>query len=161
MPGLFAVGEVACTGVHGANRLASNSLLETVVFAHRAVQRIVDPPTPLPAPMAANPSGRSLATGAPSDPPTREALQQLMWRDVGIVRTGEGLAHAAARVRGWLASLSVPSTRDEYELRALLTCAALATEAALERQESRGAHYREDHPAPEERWRRHITFRAT
>ncbi len=162
VPGLFAVGEVACTGVHGANRLASNSLLETVVFAHRAVQRIVDPPAPLPDPPDPHPGARSLATGeAAGGPATREALQTLMWRDVGIVRTGEGLARAAARVRGWRAVGRDPETVEDYELGALLTCAAMATEAALEREESRGAHYREDHPAPDERWRRHIIFRAS
>lgn len=161
VPGLFAVGEVACTGVHGANRLASNSLLETVVFAHRAVQRIVEPPAPLPAPLAPHPHGRSLTEGPPSHLPTREALQGLMWRDVGIVRTGEGLARAAATVRGWRAALPEASSREDYELGALLTCAALATEAALQREESRGAHYREDHPAPREGWRRHIVFRKS
>lgn len=160
VPGLFAVGEVACTGVHGANRLASNSLLETVVFAHRAVQRLVDPPSPTPAPPGPHPEARPLPVGdGPDAPPTRQGLRDLMWRDVGIVRTGEGLERASATLSSWSADTSERSSREGYELGALLTCARLATEAALLREESRGAHFRADHPAPDDRWRRHIHFR--
>jgi L-aspartate oxidase len=151
---------VACTGVHGANRLASNSLLETVVFAHRAVQRLVDPPSPTPAPPEPHPDARPLPAGdAPDGPPTRQGVRDLMWRDVGIVRTGEGLERASAALRSWSAGAGNQRSRESYELDALLTCARLATEAALLREESRGAHFRVDHPAPDDRWRRHIYFR--
>jgi len=160
IPGLFAVGEVACTGVHGANRLASNSLLETVVFAHRAVQRLVYPADPAPAPLMPHPEGRALAAnGRESEAPTMAAVRDLMWRDVGIVRTGEGLAHAAERLHGWAEAAPAPTDLHGYELRSLLTCARLATEAASLREESRGAHYRADHPELVESWRRHIVFR--
>ncbi len=158
--GLFTVGEAACTGVHGANRLASNSLLETVVFAHRAVERLLRPPSPLPPPPA--PTVDPCVLGEPEPDggaPATAAVKELMWREVGIVRTGDGLARAASTLRRWAASIPEPRDREGYELRSIVTCARLASEAALLRQESRGAHYRTDHPAPSEAWRRHIVFR--
>ena len=158
--GLFAVGEVACTGVHGANRLASNSLLETVVFAHRAVERLLNPPSPLPPPEAPTADAISLPPPASrGTSPLSDEVKELMWREVGIVRSGEGLRDAAERLRSWAAALPRPADRATYELRAIVTCARLATEAALLREESRGAHYRTDFPAPRDEWRRHIVFR--
>lgn len=158
--GLFAVGEVACTGVHGANRLASNSLLETVVFAHRAVERLLRTPTPIPPPPAATEAPRVLSEPvADGDTPDTAAVKALMWREVGIVRTAEGLDRAVATLRHWAASIPDPLDREGYELRSILTCARLAAEAALLREESRGAHYRTDHPEPREAWRHHIVFR--
>jgi len=160
--GLFAVGEVANTGVHGANRLASNSLLETIVFAHRTVERLLSP-------ARANESPPSLTNNAialPANPspgasaPTVEALRELMWSQVGIVRDGQHLADAARTFGGWSARLPETVDRSTHELRTLVTCARLASEAALLREESRGAHYRTDFPEPREEWRRHIVFRA-
>ncbi len=158
--GLFAVGESACTGVHGANRLASNSLLETVVFAHRAVERLLNPPDPLPPPE--EPTADAVALAAPEAngaPPTTDEVKELMWREVGIVRTAEGLAAAAEQLRRWASAVPQPTDREGYELRSIVTCARLATEAALRREESRGAHFRTDFPSPREQWRHHIVFR--
>ena len=161
LPGLYACGECACTGVHGANRLASNSLLETVVFARRVVQRTLESPD-----TSAATSAASLALSAPehaeAEPFTRAALQKLMWRDVGIVRDREMLTRARAVLSAWQARVPPerPSSRESQELADLLTCARLVTGAALAREESRGAHFRRDFPQPLESWRRHLVWQA-
>jgi len=157
IPGLYACGEVACTGVHGANRLASNSLLETVVFAKRVVQRSLagqEPPPP-------SPQAIPLPEAVPGEAPPLNLgrLQSLMWEKVGIIRDGEGLAQARAWLSAWQASLPPPTDRPSHELANLLLCARLVAEAAYLRQESRGAHFRTDFPQPSEAWRRHIIFR--
>ena len=161
VPNLFAVGETACTGAHGANRLASNSLLETVVFAHRTVERLYRQSTPAAAPEAT----RDVLALAPArgggEPPTAQAVRDLMWRSVGIVRDAEGLRAAAEQLARWAAVLPEPLDRAGYELRSIVTCGRMAAEAALAREESRGAHYRTDFPEPRESWRRHLVFRAS
>jgi L-aspartate oxidase len=181
--GLYACGEVACTGVHGANRLASNSLLETVVFAKRIVSRTLEGgPTPTLASFEAQPlppsdamqrsglyrpSGDAIPrVGAPARAlPFAEAglslanLQSLMWDKVGIVRSGEGLAEAALTLSMWERSAPLPSDRPSHELTNLLLTGRLVAEAALIRRESRGAHYRTDFPRPDDAWRRHLVFR--
>ena len=175
LPGLYAVGEVTCTGVHGANRLASNSLLESVVFAHRLSARLfngadgaagadgTDGAGPAEA-MTLTPDAQSLLPAppaeTPSEPPTREAVQTLMWEQVGIERDAMGLADAAACLASFEAALPSASTREAHELRSIVTCGRLAASAALLREESRGAHYRSDFPEPRERWQRHLVFRA-
>jgi L-aspartate oxidase len=181
MPGLYACGECACTGVHGANRLASNSLLETVVFAKRIVERIVagaERATPSSggalAPRDAPDSEHGLPgppdlirmLGASNDPPppandqpTRAGLQALMWDRVGIVRDGAGLAAAADQIRGWRQELPAAHDRPSHELATMLLVGQMMAEAALAREESRGAHYRTDFPEPRDEWRRHIVFR--
>jgi L-aspartate oxidase len=181
---LYAAGETACTGVHGANRLASNSLLETVVFARRVIDRTLDPsrkPTEpdrgalrLPDTLGEarksavyNPEGIALPrVGAPARAlPFAEAslslanLQTLMWDKAGIVRDGPGLAEAALTLALWERSMPVPSDRPSHELADLLTAGRLVTEAALTRQESRGAHYRTDFPRSSDSWQKHIVFR--
>jgi L-aspartate oxidase len=169
LPGLYACGECACTGVHGANRLASNSLLETVVFARRVVQRTAGAPGGS-AHLTADALEMSAPVGAEAGPPMREAVQSLMWDHVGIVRDAEGLARANAALGAWDAALAgergggehagVASTdRASLELRDLVLCSRLVTEAALLREESRGAHYRTDFPEARDEWRRHLVFR--
>jgi L-aspartate oxidase len=159
IPGLYACGECACTGVHGANRLASNSLLETVVFAKRVVTRTIESPgTCAPLTQDAHRSPRHANEAGP--PPDRAALQGLMWDDVGIVRDGDGLQAAAARLAAWRAAQAEPSDRASHELANLLLTGQLMAEAALMREESRGAHYRSDFPLPRDEWRRSLTFSA-
>ncbi len=146
LPGLFACGEVACTGVHGANRLASNSLLEGLVFGERALYASLadaPPATPTPAVHALPP-----AQPGEAGPPALAELQRLMWDLAGIVRTGEGLEYARGVLSAWTCALPPARDRAAHELENLLLVARLVTEAALLRRESRGAHFRADHPQP-------------
>jgi L-aspartate oxidase len=156
--GLYACGECACTGVHGANRLASNSLLETVVFAKRVINRTLESPE-TSSPETDGAVDLSPAEVGEVEPPSREAIQALMWDDVGIVRNCEGLARAKATLAAWQSQAQAPTDRPSQEVADLLTCSRLVTEAALIREESRGAHYRTDFPEPREEWRRHVVFR--
>jgi L-aspartate oxidase len=161
VPGLYACGECACTGVHGANRLASNSLLETVVFAQRVVQRSVESPSGSAPP---SPEARELSepVTAEAGSPTKEAVQSRMWEDAGILRDAQGLRRAKAALAAWGGSSEgehAPTGREDVELRDLLLCSRLVAEAALLREESRGAHYRTDFRESREEWRRHIVFR--
>jgi L-aspartate oxidase len=147
VPGLFAAGEVACTGVHGANRLASNSLLEGLVFGSRAGQTMREEKSdnkPPAAAVAASPANS--ASGADTEPLIRD-IQQLMWKHVGIVRTRQGMTEALQLLQA--ASERVPPTtsRRNGEAGNIHTAALLITRSALARLESRGAHYRTDYPA--------------
>ncbi len=144
VPGLYAAGEVACTGVHGANRLASNSLLEGLVFGRRVIERSL---TAAPPP-AADPAAVSLPAAVAGEalPPGREELQRLMWDQAGIVRDGDGLGRARIVLSALAASLPPAQDLAGHELANLVLAGRLVTEAAWLRQESRGAHYREDFP---------------
>ncbi|HUG02239.1 MAG TPA: L-aspartate oxidase [Longimicrobiales bacterium] len=148
---LFAVGEVAFTGVHGANRLASNSLLEAVVYSHRAAIAVANG---LEETRAAGPVGEP--TDATVRGPDREdrgtveaRIRSLMWEDVGIVRTDERLRRAVATLDAWSAD---PSTLEglsgsgRVEARNLLLAARLVARCAGLRKESRGLHHNLDHP---------------
>jgi L-aspartate oxidase len=161
--GLFAAGETARTGVHGANRLASNSLLESVVFSKRVVQRteMTNPPGHYEgrndkAISYHLPDRKMLSKTLSVNLPN---LQSLMWDKVGIIRSGEGLKEAADIFATWESFLPQPSDRPSYELNNLVLCARLVTEAALLRKESRGAHFRTDFPQTSPEWQRHIVFK--
>ncbi|MGI2335838.1 MAG: L-aspartate oxidase [Dehalogenimonas sp.] len=163
LAGLYAAGEVSCTGVHGANRLASNSLLEVLVFARRIIKHSIDSNSSAQAQIAER---RRLAHIVPHELlslPDRSELQELLWQTAGIQRDGFGLAEAAEKLAGWdaLVQKSAFDSRHEYELANLILTGRLLVEAALYRTESRGAHYRTDYPKPDERWRRHIIINAT
>ncbi|MES2095027.1 MAG: L-aspartate oxidase [Actinomycetota bacterium] len=155
LPGLYAVGEVASTGVHGANRLASNSLLESLVFAWRSVDSLGLP----------WPEARRLDDTVISDPALetgeqfeRSQLRALLWQDAGLFRSGQSLDAARSRIAGWRA----PSGNSfaALEDRNLLENAGLLVAAALARRESRGAHYRDDHPETDPRFARHSSVQA-
>jgi L-aspartate oxidase len=151
VPGLYAVGEVACTGVHGANRLASNSLMETVVFGKRAVESFGKPISALEADPAAT---RIAARGRHE---SRPELQQLLWGSVGIQREADQLQAALGTIASWRAveTGDQPTDRMALENMQMTRLAWLMATAALRREESRGAHYRRDFPEPVEAWRRH------
>jgi L-aspartate oxidase len=152
--GLWAAGEVACTGVHGANRLASNSLLEALVFGARVARSVAEalPHLRQPSPALAR-AGRS---AEPRDAAGHDAVESeirgLMWDEVGLVRTGAGIRKALVRLDALAARL--PAT--PAALGSLLTVARLVATAARARPESRGAHFRADHPLAAPAWRRRI-----
>jgi L-aspartate oxidase len=148
--GLYACGEVACTGVHGANRLASNSLLEGLVFADRIAAAIVDDAN------ASAPVHDDRNRIAVIDNAARREIQQIMDRDAGVLRSAASLA-AAERDLGaiWLTSHGRPQTEDWETTNLLCLATTLVTQAAL-RTESRGSHWREDFPErDDDHWRVH------
>ncbi len=162
VPGLYAVGEVACTGVHGANRLASNSMIEVLVFAKRIIERITGSIVPAEPATARPPLIRkALATRQRPEvipAPSLSTLQQLHWDKVGIIRDKRGLEEAACILAAWQTTLVKPADRPSYELCNLLLCGRLVTEAALLREESRGAHFRSNAPYSLPQWQNHIVL---
>jgi L-aspartate oxidase len=148
---LYAVGEVACTGVHGANRLASNSLLESLVFAWRSARQ-VESDSPM-APDGSDWPARTVDSDnivAVDDQPSRQTinferrnLQKLMWDVAGIERSGPELEAALADLSRWQTS---GESADDLETKNLLQLARVLVAAAIRRQESRGAHFRRDYP---------------
>jgi len=155
VPGLYAAGETADTGVHGANRLASNSLLEGLVFGARSGQAMIeDAPVKkrssamLPgkrAPQPDAPDGEKHPNHPHVESPLRAQIRSLMWNHVGILRNGKELKAALAQ----LEALQLPTaaaTREDYELRNLHSLARLIMRSAIAREESRGSHYRSDFP---------------
>jgi len=167
--GLWACGEVATTGIHGANRLASNSLLEALVYARRVATEIARSPavrTEHPAPSPAEPRISPDTAPAQVDD-IMDSTRKLMSQYVGVLRCGEGLASALSQLSELdrdLRSLLVQGTSScppsasrvirWSEARNLLLVARMVTQAALQRTESRGAHYRDDYPAPAAKWKR-------
>ena len=147
LPGLYAAGEAASTGVHGANRLASNSLLEGLVFGARAGDRMRGE---LGSPRKKEEHGSAAAySNGPVDAGTEEIvreIQDLMWEHVGIVRTGAGLKQAIARLEALGSRVARPQTRRAWEAQNLRQTGLLVARSALAREESRGAHYRLDFP---------------
>lgn len=149
---LFAVGEVARTGVHGANRLASNSLLEGLVFAERAARDLSHV-----AALKSEPPSASwnvpVLTDRGAAQVSADAVRALMWENAGIARTAKGLRFALQSLETLEERLPAGAT-EEWNL---LQTSRLIVEAALQRKESRGGHYRSDFPKPQRSWQgRHI-----
>lgn len=169
VPGLYACGEVACTGVHGANRLASNSLLEGLVFAERIAADIAQtrPPRTEPAEAAGEGTDEPVALLAPE---ARTAIQRTMTRGAGVLRSAASLATAAEELEALHRSAAadadavdpkdaVPGV-DAWEVTNLLLVSRVLVAAAREREETRGCHWREDRPdRDDEHWRRHLVVR--
>ncbi|HEX6970420.1 MAG TPA: L-aspartate oxidase [Micromonosporaceae bacterium] len=158
IPGLYACGEVACTGVHGANRLASNSLLEGLVFSRRIAQDIARdlPPQADPAPGGAWSGG----SGWVVDPRIRADLQRAMTRGAGVLRSAESLSATAAELAR-LGSTRGAARTASWEATNLLTVASALAAAAYLRQETRGCHWRDDFPAERDEWRGHLVGTIT
>jgi len=176
IPGLFAAGEVTSSGLHGANRLASNSLLEGLVYGARAGEaasaEILAEPEAAPAeagdfrvPRIGNP--RVGDTGEPESgalldlADIRNSLRALMWRHVGVERTGESLAEALDAVEGWCRYVLPRQFADPqgWQLQNMLAVARLMIRGAIERRETRGVHFRADFPQAADRWLGHVSWR--
>ncbi len=151
LDGVWACGEVASTGAHGANRLASNSLLEAVVFSARIAEDIHGLlPSPVNAPWPERKDERSRAS-AEADSAAVSLLRQTMSTHVGVERNADGLRHALATIAGLDAKARIARFQN------MLSTAKLVAAAALRRTESRGGHYRSDYPAADPAWQ-HRTF---
>ena len=162
LPGLLAAGEVACTGVHGANRLASNSLLEGLVFGARAAAAMQSPAVePRPSWTEAAPAFR--VRDDATSVPTEHEVRDLMWRHAGLVRNRDGLEQAASRLTTWAAA--VAAARHERitdaafrRVSSIVIVGFLIVRAALRREESRGGHFRADFPSRDDlHWSRHVS----
>ncbi len=158
--GLFAAGECACTGVHGANRLASNSMLEVLIFSKRIVERSLQKNPQRSERKVSEIKVDLSGSGSDQSVPSLNlrALQDLMWSKVGIIRDKAGLAQAVRTLATWQRLLPSPTDRPTFELNNLLLTGRLVGEAALLREESRGAHFRSDFPQHASPWERHVTF---
>jgi L-aspartate oxidase len=166
--GLFAAGEAACTGVHGANRLASNSLLEGLVFGARAADAMIAPVRPgsgfavldQTMPRALRRGGSSSIDGGE---PVTQTVRDLMWRHAGLLRSRDTLSDLVTRLSSWWAHLrdvraSAPGDRDVRRRSSLVIVGLLIARAALRREESRGGHFRTDFPHRDDiHWQKHVS----
>jgi L-aspartate oxidase len=152
VPALYACGECACTGVHGANRLASNSLLEGLVFAERIAAALA---AGLPPGAAPAESAQEGVTGL-LEPAIVPPLQRLMSANAGVLRSGSGLAEAAAGLADLRSLECDKPDADAWQATNLHLIAAALVEAALAREETRGSHWREDFPEISDAWRGHL-----
>jgi L-aspartate oxidase len=179
LPGLYAAGETACLGVHGANRLASNSLLEGLVFGARAGKAMLKDVKPTKKSAAAGKAKSNSANstlhnpgnhsgGSPNSAPDAKSpdapagplddIRTLMWKDVGIIRSASSLTHALQKLEAMQLSPPAPASasRQQHELHNIWLLAQLIARCAAARLESRGSHYRSDFPfRDDDRFARH------
>jgi L-aspartate oxidase len=162
VPGLSAVGECASSGLHGANRMGSNSLLEGLVLGTRAGARAADEaageepraPSAQGRPPLRRPSGGTFRVNIED---VTYSLKSLLWRQMGVSRTAHQMEDALDKIALWtraVDALAPPGPRT-FELQNMLLVARLAVESALFREESRGVHHRMDHPEARSEWRAH------
>src|SRR5579862_1767363 len=152
LAGLYAAGEAAATGVHGANLFASNSLLEALVFGARAGKAMREELKI--APKAYSGEKKAASQNGPVDAGIEDVIgqiQDVMWKHVGVVRTRVGMQEAIKLLEGLAAKVARPRTRRSFEAANLHCAALLVSRSALARQESRGAHYRVDYPGHDDK----------
>jgi L-aspartate oxidase len=153
VPGLFAAGEVACIGVHGANRLASNSLLEGLVYGARAAHNMREhlPSRQSNRPLSSPPQPAANGDGQPAETERFiKKVKSLMWQYVGVVRDGNGLRQVVSELSAMREGLPAGGDRRSHEAANILQSGLLIARSALAREESRGAHYRLDYPLKNE-----------
>jgi L-aspartate oxidase len=165
LPGLYAAGEVACNGVHGANRLAGNSLLEGLVFGARAGGAMIrDCPAEKP-PRDGRPASTHRRSQAAEPSPSvipaevakqMEAIRHTLWRNVGIIRSAGWLQKAFKTLASLAAPMPASPLRAHYELENIRLVGEVISRCALAREESRGTHYRSDYPLQlDDQWKKH------
>ena len=165
LPGLWAAGEVSSSGLHGANRLASNSLLEGIVYGVRAGQAASAAAGQMPDALRAVPLANPRTEGdgdAVDLIDLRNSLQSLMWRAAGVTRQADELEEARKTIDGWCRYALHRAVDDPagWEIQNLLVVARMVIEAAAQREESRGVHLRADFPERDDaNWQRHNAFR--
>jgi L-aspartate oxidase len=165
VPGLFAAGEVACTRVHGANRLASNSLLEGLVFGARAGRAIAEGAlreADLPPPVFRHTAGP--APNCATVEMSEGDIRALMWKSVGLFRERSSMRDALSLLHEQQSALDdrlasgAPLGHDDWRRASLITVASLIARAALRREESRGGHFRHDFPSHDDlKWKIHVS----
>lgn len=159
VPGLYACGEVACNGVHGANRLASNSLLDGLVFGYRIFQKIIPIFKKFDQDLSKIPLSTAetkLSARRPFEPGFRQKLQKLMTEKVGISRDEVGLTSALGQLIEWSKYLTFQyASMEDWETQNMIEIALVMTKSALARKESRGAHFRSDFPKKISAYRGH------
>jgi L-aspartate oxidase len=172
VPGLFAAGEVTSSGLHGANRLASNSLLEGLVYGARAGETAAAEvlaegsrgADEFRVPGIAEPARPAADDGTDATldlDDIRNSLRALMWRHAGVERTGDSLGEALATVEGWCRYVLPRQFADPrgWQLQNMLEVARLMIRGAIRRDETRGVHFRADHPETRDAWQVHIAWR--
>lgn len=161
VPGLFAAGEVASTGVHGGERLPSNALLEAIVYGARAGKAMCEIPKRI---AKAGSAPQAAYSNGPLDAGIEELIgqiQQLMWNEVGVVRTRQGMQKAVKTLEEMAPKFAHPKTRRRHEAANLYLSATLVARSALAREESRGSHYRMEYPDHDDKkFLKHSVVRA-